>query len=203
MIIRFISLWRDVYRSYRGDSERHWLRLTTVLILSIFIAFASKSTAQSYSMMASIITVLAGFTFTALFSNHALATNDLPEPKDESDRNDLRLLRLLGENFRIRSSFFIITSVLNIVLILIMSIDLSILIINFYIENIMKFTGDNYYVIIIINIISIIIIVSFYFITSALYFLFFECLYTFYRLTETILSILSRRKAYLDSHVSF
>lgn len=193
-----MSLWpsliQDVYRTYRNDSEHHAIRILIAVIISIAIgAFGSGLSKNAFPVMTLAISVLAGFSFTALFSNHAITTIDLPLPKDEIDRRDIATLDTLGENFRIRSRYFLIMSVVEIIIILSLSFRIDT-------KSIFLFFDFN-------SIDAILIFVNkFTFYASATvtiiaFFIFFEFIYTFYRLSETIMSILDIRTQYFSSHI--
>lgn len=182
-----------------GRKERHSFRLALFVIFSILCAvFAKTSIYSSYSVLVTSITILTGFTFTALFSDHTMADIGLPPPQTENDRADLTRLGILGENFKFRSSYFIALSIIGAVLMTVASLELTS----------PKFLSDaravfwpsvtgflgfdpKAYILIIWNIVSTMMIL-------VVVFIYLECLYTFYRLSETILSIVNLRRAYIQ-----
>lgn len=186
------SILSAVYRGYAGDGERHILRILLVVVISFFIAIAPGSlNKDAISTMAVIVSVLAGFSFTALFSNHSHSVTDLPPEKTESDREDIKKLKKLFENFRSRSTYFLIISLSCLILSFLVSIS----------YNIESSTNDiNPNNILYINDIFIFIwkLNSFFSRLTCLL-LFFEIIYTFYRLSETIFSILDTRRQYLEA----
>lgn len=196
-----IKLWKDVYATYRGDDESHRLRFAVIIISSVTIAYFGLNPQQnSFPTMSLVISILAGFTFTALFSSHAIATSELPNPKNEDDRRDLKLLKILGSNFSIRSRFFLLIAVIDLVLILFLSIECDISDIKFTFYFIFGFFEGyfNSEIFFSYMIYSIKLIRGFFIAIS--FVIFFECLYSFYRLSETILAVLNIRTSYLDSH---
>ena len=196
------SLIKKNYDTYvsaaTGRREGHCLRIVLFLIFSIICAvFAKTSVYSSYSVLVTSITILTGFTFTALFSDHTMADVGLPCPKDENDRADLARLGVLGENFKCRSSYFIALSIVGAVLMTIASLELtSPKIVSDALAKlwptIAAFLGfdPRSYLMMIGNFISAVMILT-------VVFVYLECLYTFYRMSETILSIVNLRRAYI------
>ncbi len=193
MSLRF-PLIQDVYRTYRNDKEHHAIRILIAIIISIAIgAFGSGLSKNAFPVMTLAISVLAGFSFTALFSNHAITTFDLPLPKDEIDRRDIATLHTLGENFRTRSRYFLIMSVLEIIIVLLLSFRIDIISAIGFLEYTPTETGVIFVNKLLSYASSTLTIIAF--------FVFFEFIYTFYRLSETILSILDLRTQYFSSHI--
>ncbi|MEP3295222.1 MAG: hypothetical protein ABJO27_01820 [Pseudoruegeria sp.] len=181
-----------------GRKERHSFRLALFVFFAILCAiFARTSIYSSYSVLVTSITILTGFTFTALFSDHTMADIGLPRPQTENDRADLTRLGILGENFKFRSSYFIALSIIGAVLMTVASLELtspkflsgSVAVLW---PNVTGFLGldPKVYILIIWNIVSTMMILI-------VVFIYLECLYTFYRLSETILSIVNLRRAYI------
>ena len=197
------QLVRRTYRTYfntaLGEPERHTSRLTLFLFISlVFALFSSDTPPAVYSMMATGIAILTGFTFTALFSDHAVASSGLPEPKTEDDIQDLQRLKVLSENFSARSTYFITLSILEVVLLSAASFELKapefITLLDTEIEWVSSFFSHNF-----LEIIGTLpMIISFLFV-FLLNFLYLECLYTFYRMAETMLAILEGRRGYLEA----
>lgn len=192
-----LLIWRDVYKSYQGDGERHIFRICLIVITSISISvFGADLSKNSFQNIALIITVLTGFSFSALFSDHSLAGSNLPPPKNETDRHDIEVLKSLGVNFRSRSRLFIILSITDLILIFIVSIGLDVdhnpicsTIAAFSFDDVQKCSS-------IFAAIKDLISGLFNFTTMVI---FFECLYTFYRLSETMMSVVDMRRDYLES----
>lgn len=151
---------------------------------------------EAYSVLVTSITILTGFTFTALFSDHTMADIGLPPPRNENDRQDLKSLELLGNNFKARSSYFIALSIIAAVLMTVASIKLSVppwlqgysangldWLTSYTSKDFGKFLG------------SLKGLLSSAMITIVV-FIYLECLYTFYRLSETILAIVNVRRNY-------
>ena len=181
-----------------GRKESHFFRLFLFAVFSLACAvFAKSSIYSSYSVLVTSITILTGFTFTALFSDQTMADIGLPSPKNENDRADLTRLGILGENFKLRSSYFIALSIIGSVLMTIASLELSSpnllsdffskfwsMAMNFFRFDLMVYANmaGSY--------LSIIMVVT-------VFFIYLECLYTFYRMSETILSIVNLRREYI------
>lgn len=166
------------------------------VILSIFLTiFAHHSFAAVYSVMATCLTVLTGFTFTAYFSNASLAGADLPKPASEDDRVRLGRLSQLAVNFEARSKYFIPLSVISIALLGLGVIELktpeliyksdTFVAVKMSIPESIRMVSD-----------AALLIAS-KVMPTLIVFLFLESLYTFYRMAETIISIVERRREYL------
>jgi len=191
-----LPLIRDVYDTYKGDEEPHVLRLFVMVLASLAVAiFSVDLPDHALPAMALAISVLAGFTFTSLFSSHALATFDLPPPNSESDRNDLRTLKTLSVNFRSRSRLFILLAVTDLIGIIYLSLDFSGAKGSFD-WVLLQFPSLNYnhiYESLTFGLLLLRSIISF-----VVVFIFLECLYTFYRLAETIVSVVDIRRDYIE-----
>lgn len=195
-----IGLLRDVYESYLGDSEPHRLRLAVIFIIAFMVALFGVDLAdKGLPAMALTISILAGFTFTSLFSSHALASYDLPKPQNESDRKDLETLRSLGKHFRIRSKLFIILAVIDLTIIIYLSISLSLGSGEYFLNNYIIINEWWELTRFIFEIFSLIFDGIFKFLVIVI---FLECLYTFYRLSETIIAVVDIRREYVESRES-
>lgn len=197
-----INVIRANYATYVNTAlmkqERHWWRFFVMLAVSLAAAlFAPGNLSNAFSMMATGVTVLTGFTFTALFSNHALAASDLPKPKNENDIHDVGRLQILSNNFRERSSYFITISIIEIVLLAAASFTLSGNGTSAPFIASMQWweTVSSQNIIRSINELGPVLSVAF---VTFVTFLYLECLYTFYRMAETILSVLDIRRNYLS-----
>jgi len=187
------KIFSDTYKTYIGDEERHRVRIILFLFVSSLISvFGNNLDESTLPVMTLAISVLTGFSFTALFSNYTMTSQGLPDPINENDRNDIRILENLGKNFRVRSKYFISISVFNILMILIITIDIN----DNYnlIRNIILDIQFGEYF---IGIISISFSILEYLLLILVFFTFFECMYTFYRLTETIMAVLDTRGSYI------
>lgn len=201
--MKIIELIRDNYRTYKnvsnGIQERHWVRLLGVFLISLLLAVFSSDPSGAYPIMVTGITILTGFTFTALFSNHILGDVGLPKPVNESDRLDLQRLAVLSKNFKARSSYFISISIIDAVLLIAASL-------NFSTPKTISHAFSKY-----INCVSLYFGVNLHEFSSFLLnvfpevifiivvFLFLECLYTFFRLSETIIAIVEIRSNYIKA----
>lgn len=186
-----IKTVRDVYATYALDSERHRVRLIFMLIISTTLSVRSIDvSSSSFPNMIAVVSIIAGFTFTALFSNHALADADLPEPVNEDDRHDLIVLRRLLINFQNRYIYFI---------------GLSVIIILFMVLLTIKYRSDDFpfmglidrFSLPLLNHIHVLFEAVSIVVVNIVFFLFLEVVYTFYRLSETILAIVRLRTEYL------
>lgn len=187
-----LNILKGVYRGYAGDGEPHIFRISFMVAISLAIAVGPGSlNKDAISTMAVIVSVLAGFSFTALFSNHSHSIADLPPEKTENDREDIKKLEKLFENFRVRSSYFLIISLICLII--------SFLIItNFELKKYINFINREN----ILNFNNILLFVSKLFSFFGRFiclFTFFEIIYTFYRLSETIFAILDTRRQYLKT----
>lgn len=194
---------QDTYRTYfntaENRAENHWLRVGgTAAVALCFCVFAGRPPLDLNNMMITGLTILTGFTFTALFSDHSLADVGLPKPKNENDRQDLKRLGTLAHNFHARSRYFIFFSIIDVLILIARSIDFSlpsylkvwgkklIDVSQYDLSNLIlvsRIAGDA------VDKITIFISV----------FVFIECLYTFYRLSETIISIVNIRREYMKA----
>lgn len=199
--MKLLDLASDNYGTYKSSyndtAERHVGRLLSYVFLSITVALFSSDTASIYPIMVTGITILTGFAFTALFSDHVLADVGLPKANNESDRADIVRLASLSVNFKARSKYFISLSILEATFLIVASLKFSIpKLISEYVSNVTSSVdpntmrtisiGSEMFGTVVCEIISVAII-----------FLFLECLYTFYRLTETIIVIVETRRDYL------
>jgi hypothetical protein len=185
-------------RSSTGLKEGHGRRLLAFCALAIICTvFGKNSVYDAYSVLVTSITILTGFTFTALFSDHTMADIGLPSPSDENDRQDLKSLGLLGNNFKARSSYFIALSIIAAIFMTVASIKLSVptwlqgpvtdffaAIASYTTMDIGHLFGK------LKSLISACM-------TALVVFMYLECLYTFYRLSETILAIVNVRRNYI------
>lgn len=200
-MLKVLYLWKDVYATYCGDDESHAYRLSISLFVAIFIAYFSPNvTGAALGMMAVAISILTGFTFTALFSSYSATTSDLPSPKNESDRHDITILKDLEINFRARSKFLILSSMISVVCMVLISVEVYPyhtvkMIYRFIIGEEYIYYFDLFY-----RYASLIWKSSSFALISFTIFVFFEGLYTFYRLSETVVAALTIRGEYKDSH---
>jgi hypothetical protein len=190
-----INLIKSVYASYRGDNSPHALRISVSLVIAIIFGVLSSNLQHDiFPVIVSAISILAGFSFTALFSSHALAAADLPDPKNEDDRFDFKRLSVLSENFRRRSSYFIIISILDVLTLIACGVQFP-----FFTEELRmigisaqmaKELSPNfgYLMAIMQKSLSVFAVFSF-----------LEGVYTFYRLSETIIAMMDTRRQYLDA----
>lgn len=196
-----INLIKENYETYINARsklrESHFLRLVFFLTVSITVAvLADTATNDIYNMMTTGLTILTGFTFTALFSDHALADVGLAAPSNETDRQDINRLTTLGKNFQARSKYFIALSIIDVCALISLSVDLTtpkpIITLAKKLAYATKINfGNMQDVLIILHEIATYILVAF------AIFLFLECLHTFYRLTETIMAIVNGRRSYM------
>ncbi|WP_226697283.1 hypothetical protein [Qipengyuania flava] len=186
-----LSSIREVYRTYAGEAAFQRVRVASIVAASLVIAIYGINLGKAaLPAMALTMSILAGFTFTALFSGHSLSVGDLPAPADESDRHDIGRLRILSSNFRLRSKFFIIVSMIDLFLIVLLSIELRGMT---EIQNLF----EKFNVQFMFSVAHLIYSTSSFVVKFLGVAVFLECLYTFYRLAETILEIVDLRRAYV------
>ncbi len=196
-----IELIKDTYDTYQNDREgkreRHWNRLFLFAAGALLIsAFSDRSDGAIFNMMVTGLTILTGFTFTALFSDHSMADVGLPAPKNETDRNDVKVLRRLADNFHIRSRYFIMLSIIDVCLLIVLATNLAVP--QFLTEMAMALIDDTRADFKSISqTLSEAMIWAQNLSTFVAIVIFLECLFTFYRLAETIIAMVSRRRAYL------
>lgn len=96
-MLNLFKLTSTVYSGYKGDGEHHIARVLVAASIALIIAINPKGLGKdALSTIAVIVSVLAGFSFTALFSSHSHSASDLAAAKSESDRHDLEKLRRLS-----------------------------------------------------------------------------------------------------------
>lgn len=180
-----------------GAKERHFKRLSVSLLVAVILAVFSKDSSAAYPIMVTSITILTGFTFSALFSDHVLADVGLPKPADETDRQDMLRLTLLSENFKARSSYFILLSIVDAILLIVASLKFSMpgyfsgswqYFVKLLSESVWSRIPDALHFLAAVSPLVFFVIATMIFI---------ECLYTFYRLSETIIAIVGTRSKYL------
>ncbi len=191
---------RSVYESYDGEGSFHLRRLLCAAIISGFIGFFGFEIEKSaYPIIALSISVLGGFAFSALFSSHSITVSDLPSPKDESDRNDIKILIKLGDHIRCRSKLFIIIVVFDLLLILLTSIRVTIpewiSASAIYKDALIPSRDSSSATESILGLAYIVIGTA----KSIAVFIFFESLYTFYRLAETMMSVVDMRRVFIEA----
>ncbi|MDX1245409.1 hypothetical protein GOL91_03575 [Sinorhizobium medicae] len=198
-----LSLIKANYRTYvNARSKRlegHTRRVVFFALCSVAAsALSEPSSADIYAMMTTGLTILTGFTFTALFSDHSLAEVGLAKPKNETDRQELGRLTKLAENFQVRSRYFITLSIVDVCLLIILSLDLTVpgVFKDFSMRTALLYHVNPRKLLDLFEVISAIVL---YTSTSAAMFLFLECLYSFYRLTETIMAIVNARRSYMKA----
>lgn len=201
--MKVLELVKANYDTYKilptGAAEKQWIRLVISFLVSLLLAIFAGDVSSAYPIMVTVITILTGFTFTALFSDHILADVGLPTPSNENDRKDIERLELLSENFKTRSSYFILLSIIDAVLLIAASLKFTVpRPLSNEIDNMSNSIITNFglelpgFISLISNLFSELI-----FVMVAL--LFLECLYTFYRLSETIIAIVDIRSTYLKA----
>lgn len=199
-----LEIVQNTYKTYYNTAEkrpeRQRLRvLLTALLAVCFCLFSGRPPLDLNNMMITGLTILTGFTFTALFSDHSLAEAGLPKPSTEDDVQDLRRLALLATNFHIRSRYFIILSIFDVCLLIARSVEWSLpQFLHKGLAKLVSWTEYDFSTALAVARHSTTAIDKLTIVFSI--FLFLECLYTFYRLTETIISIVNTRRDYLKAN---
>lgn len=194
-MLKKLDVFVKAYQTYKGDDDWHVLRICVLIVVAAVIAtFATNLADSALPAMALAVSVLAGFTFTALFSSGWLSTTDLPKPRNESDRLDERTLEKILENFRARARLFLMVSVLSLALILLISIpvrwDRVEDVLNYFVGDVRSAKIDFAYIRCVHLFMSSVMV----FFTFAI---FGEMLHLFYRLSESVFSALEIRNKYL------
>jgi hypothetical protein len=197
-----LKLLKQNYATYVDTdlerSESHTYRLFTFSFISLlFAGFAPETLLGVYSMMATGLTVLTGFTFAALFTDHALASSGLPEPRNENDVQDLIRLNALYKNFGARSAYFIALSIIEVILLVAATVEFAVpapmsawLVETKLFQDVFtNWLGFAQNFVAVLSVTLIIVVI----------FIYLECLYTFYRMAETIFAILERKRIYLST----
>ena len=181
-----------------GLKEPYWRRIIAFIVISILCSiFSGSSIYDAYSILITSITILTGFAFTALFSDQTMADIGLPEPRNETDVADINVLKRLGCNFKARSFYFIALSIIGVVIMTFAAIDWSIpkwISVWYGSDNLVSGQSEagteKNTIKLIGEIFSLIL-------TAVISFIYLECLYTFYRLSDTIIAIVSIRRNYI------
>lgn len=193
-----LSTYDKVYRGYAGDGESHRLRIFASLLVSLFVSICvGNLRASIFPLLATTLSVLAGFSFSVLSSDRFDSAHGLPDPENETDRRDIILINSLVLNYQIRVKYFITIAVIDLLILVASSFVFELSSLIFDLNNFICHFYCFY-----INIHSVIYIltelITLVFSICAV-FLFLENVYTFYRLSETILSIIDRRRGYLEN----
>lgn len=197
MINSLVANYGTYHNTRLNKPEKHVLRLVLFVIFSAFVAASFNAPALDLTtLMVTGLSILTGFTFTALFSDHALAEAGLPKPITESEKIDIERLSVLSRNFRIRSEYFISLSVINVVILILLGIGIDPSVPAW---GVLDFFGLTQSTSIGSLAFAYRLIASIFFYVSVFLSVafFFENIYTFYRLTETTLAILNARRSYL------
>lgn len=202
--MKIFELVKANYSTYQntstGSQERHRRRLCYSFLVAFLLAIFSSDTSAAYPIMVTGITILTGFTFTALFSNHVLADVGLPIASDESDRRDLDRLATLSDNFKARSSYFIALSIIVAILLIAASLKFSSpKIVSEALTGLAEFiflkSGFDFSK---WPTVASKVYAEFFFVFVT--FAYMECLYTFFRLSETIVAIVDLRSDYIKAY---
>jgi len=172
-----VILIRNAYKSFLPLSGRRgylaWARLALSVVVAILATtFAASTAPKIYGQIATAITVLTGFTFTALFSDFALGQANLPKAETEHERLELIRLGRLSENFQVRVKLFIPLAIVEIVLL----------------AGCGLFERSN----------GSVVAWPEWLLVMLVFFLFLESLYVFYRMAETIIVIVDLKRKYLS-----
>jgi hypothetical protein len=193
------NLIKENYATYLNLStnthEGHTARLISFVVASIFVA-ALFNVAANSGMIVTALTVLTGFVFTALCSDHSLADAALPPPKNETEVVRIARLGALSVNFQIRAAYFIAAAICNLCLLVLLSMAAGSKLDRAIPKAVMAWLSS-------FNFSSgaeLFLEASNVLLSSVATFLFLECVYTFYRLSETTLAIVDGRRRYLRSN---
>lgn len=179
-----------------GEPESHKLRVLFQLIFSLVLALLiADFSGRLVSVSVTTLSILTGFTFSALFSLASNVKSGLPEPSFPEDKDDLSRMLLLASNFRSNASYFLPMSLFCIVLLLSQMIDVDVF------EKIHKQWPDFSLTIEkhldLLKTVSSWIAFIFKF---SIIFIFIEVIYTFYRMSLSMLYILRIRDEYITGH---
>lgn|GEM_PF-5839165 len=193
MIGEALSIVRKHYATYvdqrTNGKESHKRRLIISFAFACVMASLVKSISnEASSVLITSVSILVGFSFSALFSSIAKMHLGLPKPKYDEDRDDLKILKKISTNFQVNVKYFIFISVVFLIFVVfgMLSYDF---------EFLRRVYSYNFYYINLIFYFSIGGIINFIY-KIILFFLYFECIYTFYRLSDVILNALRIRVKY-------
>ncbi|MCP1998419.1 hypothetical protein J2S34_000841 [Nitrobacter winogradskyi] len=185
----------ETYRDLRTSArENHLVRLVGSALVSIFFAVFFNIATNS-GIIVTALAVLTGFIFAALCSDHSLVDARLPVPKDELQVAEIVRLGHLATNFQSRSAYFIFLAICTIgLLVLISTAALP--------EQDRLIPASTFAFLDSYSLNEC--LPTFFrtlrvFLASFAAFMSLECVYTFYRLSETTLAIVYARRIYLRS----
>jgi hypothetical protein len=194
------GLVEDHYQTFVNTDletvEKHWPRVVLQAIVSILIAIFLKPFSEgSISVVVTTLSILAGFSFSAMFPIASDIRSGLPKSEYAEDSDDLARLSILSSYFRANVSYFIPLTLICIVIYLFMLVD-------FYIPEFvvsrLQGLGDSF-----VRICSLGSAVSSFFakvLQGLSAFLLMEVLYTFYRMCFSVLYILRIKEEYRLGH---
>ncbi|ABE40143.1 hypothetical protein RPD_2915 [Rhodopseudomonas palustris BisB5] len=184
--------YKTYHNSRTGTREGYLVRLFGSAAVSFASAYFLDIAANS-GMMVTALSVLTGFVFTALCSDHSLADAKLPVPSDETQRAELERLGALAINFQTRSAYFITLAICNLCLLVLIStsaLSANDLITFEKLRLLCSYSRLAETLPIVVKLIRVSL-------SGIAAFMFIECVYTFYRLSETTLAIVDARRDYL------
>jgi hypothetical protein len=190
----FSDIARQVYATYRDDKENHIVRVLVQVIVAITIGmFGTSVSALPFTVMSLAISVLTGFGFTALFSEPSTRMVDLPRPQDETDRADIVRLKQMALNFRTRARYFIVLAVSQLLLMIAAVVEIKLS------PGVTALLPDGSNSERLADYAEMFRSATYKILIAAIFGLFLEWVYTFYRLTETILAIIKTRSEYIEA----
>lgn len=194
------ALAREHYATFidneTGRSVKQWPRLTAQVSIALFATVISQQLSEgAVSIVVTSLSILAGFSFSAMFPIASDIRSGLQTPRFSEDKDDLERLSFLASSFRSNVSYFIPLTLLCIILFLLQTLHPSALVKQFFIKN-SPFCFTSFFGLFGVPIVNS--YVSFIFFCSV--FIFFEVMYTFYRMCLTVLYILRIREEYRMAH---
>lgn len=177
-----------------GHAEKHILRLMAQIFFGLCgTMFLGSLSDNAINAMITALSILAGFSFSAMFPIASDAKKDLPEPHYPEDIDDFNRLSKLSSTFRANVSYFIPLTLLCIGTLIVQMLQPSattiVKEIAAYVAG--KEPGAYSFILSVIAVTSRIIL-------FASIFLFIEALYTFYRMSFTVAFTLRIREEYRE-----
>ncbi|WP_102868721.1 hypothetical protein [Pseudovibrio exalbescens] len=196
MLKQIIAVISDNYGTYVNaitkTRERHAPRLAAQIIIGLILAFSlSELSENSISVVITSLSILAGFSFSAMFPIASDITSNLREPQHSEDHDDLKRLSLLANSFRANVSYFIPLTLLTIVVFTSQMLDLE-----FPSEIFLLFKPSDTALAKLISAIDLANYILAKFIIFLSVILFLEVIYTFYRMCFTVIYMLKIREEY-------
>jgi len=193
---------KDHYATYvnarTGQKEGHKARLVLQLFVSSIFAIVLADLSEGLvSVVVTSLSILTGFSFSAMFPIASDIRSGLPAPSYSEDRDDLERLAGLSSDFRANVSYFI---PLTLICIMLFSFQLLDPVRPEFVNDLASRAGENQF-----HFEKVFACIKYYFsafLCGVSIFFFIEVIYSFYRMCFTVLYILRIKEEYRASHAA-